>query len=254
MNAAPVLLAAILFALGALLIGLAHRRRGVPSGKGRGDWIKYGVYLALIGSLLGAAVAGRWLLACIVVALVVVGAAEVGRAFGSAPARGPGSARARAWRIGLVAALLLAAAWGHMLLGPGSAWGGRFAFLLLVTAATDAFAQIWGMLLGTRKLCPRLSPAKTREGMIGGIATAVAVALCANFLDAPSGAMRRACIGLLTAVAAFSGDLLFSWLKRRAGIKDFSRLLPGHGGVLDRFDSMTLAAPVFHWSRLLLAG
>ena len=254
MNASPVVLASALFALGALLIGLAHRRRPPSRGAGRADWRKYGIYLVLIAALLGAAEAGRWLLACVVAALVIGGAAEAGRAFGSTRAGALGSTRPGAWWTRVLAGLLLAAAWGHMLLGPGGAWSGRFAFLLLVTATTDAFAQIWGMLLGTRKLCPRLSPAKTREGMIGGIATALAVALCADCLDAPSGAVRRACIGFLTAVAAFSGDLLFSYFKRRAGIKDFSRVLPGHGGILDRFDSMTLAAPVFHWSRLLLAG
>lgn len=246
MNASPFLLAGALFALGALFIALAHRRRPAPPGTARADWRKYGTYLALIAALLCAAEAGRWLLAFAVAALAIGGAAEAGRAFGSP--------RAGAWWVRPLAALLLAAAWGHMLLGPARAWTGRFAFLLLVTGTTDAFAQIWGMLLGTRKLCPRLSPAKTREGMIGGIATALAVALCADFLDAPSGAVRRACVGFLTAIAAISGDLLFSYLKRRAGIKDFSRLLPGHGGILDRFDSMTLAAPVFHWSRLLLAG
>jgi phosphatidate cytidylyltransferase len=246
MNAAPFALAAALFAAGAILIALAHRVRPRPPDEGRADWTKYGVYLALIAGLLSAAHAGREVMACIVAALVVAGAMEMARA------AGPG--RVVAWRIAFPAALLLALAWGHMLLGPADAWTGRFAFLLLVTGTTDAFSQIWGMAMGRRKLCPRLSPGKTREGMIGGIASAIAVALCAGFLDAPSGAARRACLGLLIAVAAFAGDLLFSLLKRRAGIKDFSRLLPGHGGILDRFDSMTLAAPVFHWSRLLLAG
>ena len=246
MAASTVVLAAVLFTAGALLIGLAHRIHPRPPDAARADWRKYAVYLALIGALLAAAQVGRWLLACIVSGLVVGGALEMARALRS-PRAGP-------WRIGLPAALLLAVAWGHMLLGPGPTWPGRFAFLLLVTGTTDAFAQIWGMLLGRRKLCPRLSPAKTREGMIGGIATALAVAVIADLPGAPSAIASRACLGVLTSIAAFAGDLVFSLLKRRAGIKDFSRLLPGHGGILDRFDSMTLAAPVFHWSRLLLAG
>lgn len=89
---------------------------------------------------------------------------------------------------------------------------------------------------------------------MGGLVTALAVSLGADFLDPSSGPARRACIGLFTALSAFAGDLFLSFLKRRAGIKDFSRLLPGHGGILDRFDSLVLAAPVYHWSRSLLSG
>jgi phosphatidate cytidylyltransferase len=247
MTASPLVLTVALFALGALLMALAHRRRHAPVGRRREDWVKYAVYLALIGGLLGAASLGRWLVGLALAALVVGGAVEAGRALGRCNS-------ARTWAARVLAALLLAASWGHMLLGPAGTWPRRFAFLVLVTSSTDAFAQLWGMLLGTRKLCPRLSPAKTREGMLGGIGTALAVALGAGFLDAPPEATLRACVGLLTAAAAFGGDLLFSLLKRRAGIKDFSRVLPGHGGILDRFDSMTLAAPVFHWSRAILGG
>lgn len=247
MTASPLVLTLALFALGALLMALAHRRRHATAARRREDWVKYAVYLALIGALLGAAALGRWLVGAAVAALVVGGAVEAGRAFG-------GGRPGRTWGVRVLAVLFLAAAWGHMLLGPAEVWPRRFAFLVLVTGSTDAFAQIWGMLVGTRKLCPRLSPAKTREGVMGGIGTALAVALGAGFLDAPPEATLRACVGLLTAVAACCGDLLFSFLKRRASIKDFSRVLPGHGGILDRFDSMTLAAPVFHWSRAILGG
>lgn len=151
MTASPLLLALALFALGALLMALAHRRRHALPARRRADWVKYAVYLALIGALLAAASVGRWLVGAAVAALVVGGAVEAGRAFG-------GGGSLRVWAVRILAALLLAAAWGHMLLGPARLWPHRFAFLLLVTGSTDAFAQIWGMLLGTRKLCPASAP------------------------------------------------------------------------------------------------
>jgi phosphatidate cytidylyltransferase len=118
----------------------------------------------------------------------------------------------------------------------------------------DSFSQLWGRLLGKRPLCPRLSPGKTVEGLVGGGLTTVAVAAALGPLLLGHSPVPMAGLGALTAAGAVVGDLAFSWIKRRAGLKDFSSALPGHGGVLDRFDSLVVGAPVFFWSRLVLFG
>lgn len=108
--------------------------------------------------------------------------------------------------------------------------------------AADVAAYVVGSSFGRRKIAPAISPGKTWEGTIAGFLAAAAVVLLAV---APTGIYLWA---VLTALAigpvAFLGDLLESWLKRRAGVKDSGTLLPGHGGVLDRIDSLVAAAPL----------
>jgi len=117
-------------------------------------------------------------------------------------------------------------------------------FLLLVVMMSDTGAYYTGKNLGRRKLAPNLSPKKTVEGLIGGVAAGVLAALCFDRL-VPTGQSVGALVGValgLTLVGV-SGDLFESFLKRAAGVKDASALIPGHGGVLDRLDSILLAAP-----------
>ena len=122
-----------------------------------------------------------------------------------------------------------------------------FAFLFLVTAATDGFSQVFGDLLGRHRLAPRISPAKTIEGMVGGVLAGVGVALLARRLLLGWSVSETAGLALVTALTGLAGDLAASWVKRRAHIKDYSNALPGQGGFLDRFDSLlgalTLVAP-----------
>jgi phosphatidate cytidylyltransferase len=226
-----------LFGLGAGLILLVHRVRNGSSKDRREDWLKYAVYLGAINVLWAAPYAGPRSAAVVLVAIAVVGAAELA-------SLAPGSHRLSA---GTLSLLLLLTCLGHLMLPPAAGWQGRFAFVVLVTAATDSFAQLAGRLLGRKRLCPRLSPKKTVAGVCGGVGTAVGVSLLLGFLLPEERALRLAFLGLVTSLAAVSGDLLFSAIKRDAGVKDFSGLLPGHGGVLDRFDSLIVAAPVFYW-------
>ena len=117
-------------------------------------------------------------------------------------------------------------------------------FLVLLVVAADVGAYFGGRTFGKHKLAPRVSPGKTWEGVYGGLCAAALLALVGVFwfrVSAP------AFIGLcvLVVIASIVGDLTESLFKRHAGLKDSGSLLPGHGGVLDRVDSVTAAAPVF---------
>jgi phosphatidate cytidylyltransferase len=115
--------------------------------------------------------------------------------------------------------------------------------LSLVWAA-DVGAYAFGRTFGRVRLAPKVSPGKTWEGVIGGMLLAGVVAwVAAKLLVLPAWAMVA--VGLVTALISVIGDLTVSVLKRQAGLKDTGRLLPGHGGVMDRIDSLVAALPVY---------
>jgi phosphatidate cytidylyltransferase len=117
-------------------------------------------------------------------------------------------------------------------------------FLLLLVVAADVGAYFGGRRFGRHKLAPRVSPGKTWEGVAGGIVGAAIIALIGvAWLDMPLLPFAGLCI--IVVLASIVGDLTESLFKRHAGLKDSGSLLPGHGGVLDRVDSITAAAPVF---------
>jgi CDP-diglyceride synthetase len=110
----------------------------------------------------------------------------------------------------------------------------------------DSFAFIVGRSLGRTPAFPRLSPGKTREGLVAGWVAASATGAALSFFEPHWSRPLCALIGLVLGIAATLADLAASWLKRRAQLKDFSDVLPGHGGVLDAYDSLLLAAPVWY--------
>ncbi len=125
-----------------------------------------------------------------------------------------------------------------------------------VTALADSSSYFVGKRLGRRRLAPRLSPGKTVEGSIGGLVGAVVTGYVAGlFMDRVATLVLTpatcALIGLLLGVAGQLGDLSESLLKREAGVKDSGRLLPGHGGFLDRFDSILFTVPLAYGLVLL---
>lgn len=130
---------------------------------------------------------------------------------------------------------------------------------VLLTWASDTFAYFVGRRWGTRKLIPRVSPGKTVQGALGAIVGTVAVAIAYSFLLRSFPTYRMSVgaavlFGLLISVAAQVGDLAESLLKRDAGVKDSGTLLPGHGGALDRFDSLFFTLPIAYlFFRILLA-
>ncbi|MCL2379344.1 MAG: phosphatidate cytidylyltransferase [Coriobacteriia bacterium] len=111
--------------------------------------------------------------------------------------------------------------------------------------AADSFAYLGGSLFGRHKLAPKISPKKSWEGLIAGIIGAVIFWYIVPFVFAGSASWLAAVIvGVIVSVAALLGDLFQSRIKREAGVKDSGRLLPGHGGILDRIDSLLLTAPI----------
>ncbi|PMM08544.1 CDP-diglyceride synthetase [Vibrio splendidus] len=120
-------------------------------------------------------------------------------------------------------------------------------FVCLLVWAADSGAYFSGKSFGKRKMAPAVSPNKTIEGLIGGIITAVIIAwIFADLFDIQfTSPLHMIVITLLTVVISVLGDLVESMFKRVSGVKDSSNLIPGHGGILDRIDSLTAAFPVF---------
>ncbi len=120
-------------------------------------------------------------------------------------------------------------------------------FLLLVVWLGDTGAYYVGKTFGKHKLSPRISPKKTIEGLIGGVSASVITALIIHFTFFPKFPLLHAVIaGVLLSVAGVIGDLAESMWKRSAAVKDSGTLIPGHGGFLDRFDSILFTAPILY--------
>ncbi|GHF49281.1 hypothetical protein GCM10010218_33130 [Streptomyces mashuensis] len=130
-----------------------------------------------------------------------------------------------------------------MLAADDGAW--RVLTFLILTVVSDTGAYAVGWRFGKHKLAPRISPGKTREGLAGAVLFAmVAGALCTQFLIDDGVWWQGVLLGLAVAVSATLGDLGESMIKRDLGIKDMGSLLPGHGGIMDRLDSLLPTAPV----------
>ena len=118
-------------------------------------------------------------------------------------------------------------------------------YLVFLTQLNDVAQFLWGKALGRHKVIPQVSPNKTVEGLLGGIATTVALALALAPWLTPFTRREAAIAGVIIGLGGFLGDVVVSALKRDLGIKDSGTLLPGHGGILDRVDSLTYTAPLF---------
>ena len=121
-------------------------------------------------------------------------------------------------------------------------------FTVACTFLNDTGAYYTGTLIGKHKLAPKISPGKTIEGTIGGIVVCIITGLIVNYLFGnPLSSDWTIAFALLVAIAAILGDLVESSIKRGAGIKDSGDIVPGHGGVLDRFDSLIFVFPVSYY-------
>ena len=117
-------------------------------------------------------------------------------------------------------------------------------FLILTVQSSDVFQYIWGKLAGRHLLAPSISPSKTREGLVGGVLSATVVG-AAFWWITPFSLWQAALIALIVNVMGFFGGFVLSAIKRDRGVKDWGHLIEGHGGMLDRVDSIAFSAPVF---------
>ncbi len=117
-------------------------------------------------------------------------------------------------------------------------------FLVLVAQISDVLQYVWGKLFGRHKIAPVLSPSKTWEGFIGGILSASAVG-AGLWWATPFNPWQAAALSFVITIMGFFGGLVMSAIKRDRGVKDYGNLIEGHGGVMDRIDSICFAAPVF---------
>ncbi|MXR68276.1 phosphatidate cytidylyltransferase [Shewanella sp. JBTF-M18] len=125
-------------------------------------------------------------------------------------------------------------------------YGGSLVFLVMLTVwATDSGAYFAGKAMGKHKLMPNVSPAKTVEGLLGGLVTTMVVVAGVMMVSPEQELGLVICVTLFVALVSALGDLSESMFKRVAEIKDSGTILPGHGGVLDRIDSLTAALPIF---------
>ncbi len=247
-------LLAVAGVLAAATVLRAFRLMVKPSPTARERWRSLGTWWALLAIFVGMLALGR---AGVVAVMAVAAALALREALRIAPAGQRGLAVVVA---GVGPAFVVAVAW---LPGPDTLPAtelGWLVLLLVLTELNDVAQAFWGRTLGRFRMAPALSPKKTWAGFWGGVATttlaAVFVAPCLTdygrgrppgagaLADAPLW-LWPALVGVLVALAGVAGDLLASRLKRRAGVKDSGALLPGQGGVLDRMDSLTVAAPAF---------
>jgi phosphatidate cytidylyltransferase len=117
-------------------------------------------------------------------------------------------------------------------------------FFVLVVQASDVLQYIWGKIVGRHKIAPTVSPNKTWEGFIGGVASATLLGT-ALWWATPFTLWQAAAMSLLITLMGFVGGLVMSAIKRDRGVKDYGTLIAGHGGVMDRIDSLCFSAPVF---------
>lgn len=220
-----------MFAIGAA--GFAWANRRVSADIARRRWLKFATYFVIVHGVLAAARAGRAAMTLLVCAIVVVGTWELVRAVRRVTV-------ATAFVSLLVFTVIAAAAitFAH------AAAPIDVAGVYIVVAVFDGLSQTGGQLIGRRKLAPATSPGKTIEGLLVGLAGAVWAAWWFRATDGTSAWMAMR-FGVAVSAASLAGDLAASWVKRRAAIKDYGRVLPGHGGVLDRFDSFLAAAAAF---------
>ncbi len=209
-------------------VGLALASRKVEPAVRRARLTKFVTYFCIVNLVLLGAFAGRAVFCVMMLMVAVLGARELGAVL---PAASGGQ---RSVACGMSAAYLLIATGAVVF-----AWRARpavAAVVYLVVCTFDGFSQVSGQLLGTHKLTPKLSPGKMIEGRVGGLVFAVGMA----FLLRPVvGWSSLRCLGIACYIAATAliGDLLASYVKRKSGVKDYGKLLPGHGGIGDRFDS-----------------
>lgn len=209
-------------------VGIYFINRNKDTESKRQAWVKHITYFILISLIYFSIAFDATLFRYISVVIVVAGFIELTRLFLRSGYRHV--------LFYLISLLVLAALSVGFLFFSGMGQG-LILFAFLVLCIFDGFSQVTGQLLGRRKLFPKISPHKTVEGLAGGALVAILSALVFRSLI-PEEPVKALITASVVALFAFGGDAAKSLYKRKYNVKDFSRIIPGHGGVLDRFDSL----------------
>lgn len=214
------------FVLGAIAFWFVNRKKDRQTA--RKSWTKYITYFFIIHILFLSIVFAPPIFATIALLIVLIGIFEMIKLYRHSNFRYP-----KFWWLALLVYLLLSAGFVYF----SRVNNELVLFTFLILSIFDAFSQISGQLLGKRKLFPSISPGKTVEGLAGG---AVIAAGSSVLLMSLSGVSLLEVLLLAAGIVffAFLGDMAASFFKRTYNVKDFSKALPGHGGFLDRFDSL----------------
>lgn len=217
------------FLLGAAGFYFINRKKDRKTA--RESWKKYFTYLIIIHALFLGIVFNSFVFRILAGLIIAIGLVELIHLF-----RKSGYKKQVFFLFSILLFVMLSAGFFHF----SGLNKGLILFTFLVLSIFDAFSQISGQLAGKRKLFPTISPGKTVEGLIGGAFIALASSLMLKSLVGFS-PLKTILIAVGIVLFAFAGDLAASVYKRKYKVKDFSRLLPGHGGFLDRFDSLIAA-------------
>ncbi len=216
----------IYFILGG--IGFYFINRKKEKSEARNNWTKFITYFVIIHTLFLAIVFSACAFQIISLLIILAGILEIIRLFSKSGYAGKGY---------FFLSLLIFTAFGAGFILFSTLDRYLILFTFLVLSVFDAFSQVSGQLMGKRKILPYISPSKTAEGLIGGMLMALLSSILLK------GLVERGTNEIIILVSgiilfAFAGDVATSWYKRKYGVKDFGKIIPGHGGVLDRFDSL----------------
>jgi phosphatidate cytidylyltransferase len=229
------------FALGGIGFYFINRTKDRKSAKN--NWIKYITYFFIIHIFFFSIVFNPYIFHYLSIVIIIVGLGEIIKLF-----KESGYSRKGFFLLSMLLFLIFCAGFLQF----GRLEKEHILFTFLVLSIFDAFSQISGQLIGRKKIFPAISPGKTLEGLIGGTIIAIASSL---LLKGLIGIHTRSTLILATGIVlfAFIGDVATSFYKRKYNVKDFSSLLPGHGGFLDRFDSL-ISAGAFVFAISLSGG
>ncbi len=217
------------FSVGAIAIWRINKNK--PSHDQKARWLKFGTYFVIINALFFSIYFGPQFFHYLVILIIFAGIIELVKVKWQSNQKG----KTMVFFFSVLAYLIVSAGLYYFsLMEKPVLFFGFFVIMVF-----DAFSQLSGQLFGRKKLIPSVSPNKTVAGLIGGFIFAT---LTATFMGPLIGSTLAIALisGLIVATFALAGDLLASIYKRQFNVKDFSRILPGHGGFLDRFDSLIM--------------
>jgi phosphatidate cytidylyltransferase len=216
-----IFITATYFLIGAFALLIINKK----SKNAKQAWIKYFVYLLIVGSIL-LSTYSDFLFPLIGIIIIIGGLIELLYV-------AERSGRMHYVLLPLLFYTAVSCLFVKFLSESGQA---KQVFVYVIVFTFDGFSQLSGQLFGSKKIIPRISPGKTLAGLVGGSLAAVVTGMVVRGIQ-----LETIVTILMLIIASFGGDLIASWFKRKNGVKDFSNLIPGHGGILDRFDSFLFA-------------